>query len=100
MQKPFSLKEKKKMKKNLIFMLFLAGFVLSTGVDQGLFAQTRNSDSSPLQTPGDIKSGTPPQKKFQLSKRNLMMIEQAESARLRAEKILAAPQGNAEMPKK
>jgi hypothetical protein len=29
-----------------------------------------------------------------------MMIEQAESARMRAEKILAAPKDNAEMPKK
>jgi hypothetical protein len=100
MQKPFSLEEKRKMKKNLILVLFLAGFVLFAGVDQGLFAQTQSSDGSTLQTSGKIKSGAPPEKKFQLSKRNLMMIEQAESARMRAEKILAAPQGSAEMPKK
>jgi len=88
------------MKKILFFMLFLTVVALSTGIDQGIFAQTRNSDGSSLQTPGGIKSGTPPPHNFRLSKRNLMMIEQAESARLRAEKILAAPQGNAEMPKK
>ena len=87
-------------KKIIIFMLLLTIVALSTGIDQAIFAQTGNSGGSSLQTPGEIKSGKPPQKNFQLSKRNLMMIEQAESARLRAEKIMAGPQGNAEMPKK
>jgi hypothetical protein len=98
------MKEKKKkdmmMKKNLFFTLLLAVVALSTGIDQGVFAQTGNSDGSALQTQGEIKSGTAPQKKSKLSKRNLMMIEQAESARMRTEKILVAPKDNAEMPMK
>jgi hypothetical protein len=89
-----------KMKKILFFTLLLTVAALSIGIDQGVFAQTGNSDGSALQTQGEIKSGTPSQKEFGLSKRNLMMIEQAESARMRAEKILAAPKDNAEMPKK
>jgi hypothetical protein len=89
-----------KMKKILFFTLVLTVVALSMGIDQGVFAQTGNSDGSAPQTQGEIKSGTPSQKEFGLSKRNLMMIEQAESARLRAEKIMAGPQGNAETPKK
>ncbi len=83
-----------------IFILLGTAVALSLVIDQGIYAQTRNSDGSALQTQGEIKSGTPSQKKFGLSKRNLMMIEQAESARMRAEKIMAGPQGNADMPKK
>ena len=83
-----------------IFILLVTAVALSLVIDQGIYAQTRNSDGTASQTQGEIKGGTPSQKKFGLSKRNLMMIEQAESARMRAEKIMAGPQGNAEMPKK
>ena len=87
-------------KEIIIFMLLLTGVAISTGIGQDIFAQTPNSDGSTLKTQGEIKSGAPSQKKFGLSKRNLMMIEQAESARMRAEKIMASPQDKAEMPKK
>jgi hypothetical protein len=87
-------------KKFFTFLLLLTGVVLSTGIGQGIFAQTRDGNEPALATPGEKRSGTSPQQKYKLSKRNLMMIEQAESARMRAEKILGAPQGNTETPKK
>jgi hypothetical protein len=88
------------MKKFLISMLLVTVIALPSGIDQAIFAQTLNSDGSSGQTSAGIKNTTPAKNNSRFSKRNQMMIEQAESARLRAEKIKAGSQGNTERPTK
>jgi hypothetical protein len=84
----------------LIFVFLLTVVVWSFGFDRDLYAQTGIGNGPASSTPEKKRSEPPAQKNSKLSKRNLMMLEQAESARLRAEKIMAGPQGNAETPKK
>jgi hypothetical protein len=84
---------------SLISLLLLTTVVLPCGVGRDLFAQTNSPNNPPPSNPGEIKPGPITNKNSRAYKRMQMMIEQAEWARIRAEKIRADTEKNAETPK-
>jgi hypothetical protein len=84
---------------SLISLILLTIVVMPCGFGRDLSAQTTPTDNPPPSNPGEIKPGPITNKNSRAYKRMQMMIEQAEWARIRAEKIRADTEKNAETPK-
>jgi hypothetical protein len=84
---------------SLIFVFLLTMVFLPYGFDGDLCAQTNSPNNQPPSNSGDTKTGPITNRNSRAYKRMQMMIEQAEWARIRAEKIRADTEKNAETPK-
>jgi len=78
----------KRLKLFIFISLALAVAAVSLGIDRGICTQKQKGNGSALQTEGKMSNVTPSQKNITLSKRNQMMLEQAEWAKIRRENIL------------